>query len=49
MSSLSVEEKNEGVVCIDIGGNTTKIVVYVENKIIFVENLNLAGNDVTQT
>ena len=47
MSSLSTEEKNEGVVCIDIGGNTTKIVVYIENNIIFVENLNLAGNDVT--
>ena len=47
MSSLSIEEKNEGVVCIDIGGNTTKIVVYLENNIIFVENLKLAGNDVT--
>ena len=31
MSSLSIEEKNEGVVCIDIGGNTTKIVAYIEN------------------
>ena len=47
MSSLSIEEKNEGVVCIDIGGNTTKIVVYLENNIIFVENLSLAGNNVT--
>ena len=47
MSSLSVEEKNEGVVCIDIGANTTKIVVYIKNNIIFVENLKLAGNDVT--
>ena len=34
MSSLSIEEKNKGVVCIDIGGNTTKIVVYLENNII---------------
>ena len=42
MSSLSVEEKNEGVVCIDIGGNTTKIVVYIKNNIIFVENLKIS-------
>ena len=47
ISSLSIEEKNEGVVCIDIGGNTTKIVVYLANNIIFVENIKLAGNDVT--
>ena len=47
MSSLTKEEKNDGVVCIDIGGNTTKIVVYLENNIIFVENLALAGNNVT--
>ena len=47
MSSLTEEEKNDGVVCIDIGGNTTKIVVYLENNIIFVENLPLAGNNVT--
>ena len=47
MSSLTEEEKNNGVVCIDIGGNTTKIVVYLENNIIFVENLALAGNNVT--
>ena len=47
MSSLTKEEKNDGVVCIDIGGDTTKIVVYLENNIIFVENLALAGNNVT--
>ena len=47
MSSLTKEEKNDGVVCIDIGGDTSKIVVYLENKIIFVENLALAGNSIT--
>ena len=46
-SSLTNEEKIDGVVCIDIGGDTTKIVVYLENNIIFVENLSLAGNNVT--
>ena len=44
---MTTKEKNEGVVCIDIGGNTTKIIVYLQNNIIFVENLTLAGNDVT--
>ena len=47
ISSLTKEEKIDGVVCIDIGGDTTKIVVYLENNIIFVENLSLAGNNVT--
>ncbi len=47
ISSLTQEGKIDGVVCIDIGGNTTKIVVYLENNIIFVENLSLAGNNVT--
>ena len=47
ISSLTKKEKNDGVVCIDIGGDTTKIVVYLENNIIFVENLTLAGNNVT--
>ena len=47
ISSLTRKEKNDGVVCIDIGGDTTKIVVYLENNIIFVENLSLAGNNVT--
>ena len=44
---MTKKEKNDGVVCIDIGGDTTKIVVYLENNIIFVENLSLAGNNVT--
>ena len=47
ISSLTKEEKNEGVVCIDIGADTSKIVVCLENNIIFVENLSLAGNNVT--
>ena len=47
VSALTTKEKNEGVVCIDIGGNTTKVIVYLKNNIIFVENLTLAGNDVT--
>ncbi len=47
ISSSTSREKIDGVVCIDIGGDTTKIVVYLENNIIFVENLALAGNNVT--
>ncbi len=47
VSSLTKQEKNDGVVCIDIGGDTTKVVTYLENNIIFVENIPLAGNNVT--
>ncbi len=47
VSSLTKQEKNDGVVCIDIGGDATKVVTYLENNIIFVENIPLAGNNVT--
>ena len=47
MSCLTSKEKEEGVVCIDIGGETSKIVVFKNDNIIFAENLALAGNNVT--
>ena len=46
-SCLDNNEKKEGVLCIDIGAETTKIVVYSDNKIIFCKNLGLAGDNVT--
>ena len=46
-SCLDNNEKKEGVLCIDIGAATTKIVVYSDNKIVFCKNLGLAGDNVT--
>ena len=46
-SCLDTIQKKEGVLCIDIGAETTKIVVYSENKIVFCKNLCLGGDNVT--
>ena len=47
MAFLTEKEKNEGVLNIDIGAKTTKVVAYINKKIIFVKNLQVAGEDVT--
>ena len=44
---ISEEEKEKGVVNIDIGAKTTKIVAYIDKKIAFVKNIQIAGDDVT--
>ena len=47
MAFLTEKEKNDGVLNIDIGAKTTKIVAYINKKIVFVKNLYIAGEDVT--
>ena len=47
LSCLKKKEKEDGVVCIDIGAETTKVVVYLNEKIIYVDNLPVAGKNVT--
>ena len=44
---LKDEEKKNGVLNIDIGAKITKIVAYIDKKIVFVKNLQIAGEDVT--
>ncbi len=44
---LTDKEKSDGVLNIDIGAKTTKIVAYINKKIVFVKNLQIAGDDVT--
>ncbi len=44
---LSSKEKEEGSVCIDIGCETTKVVVFVESKMIYISNISVAGSNVT--
>ena len=46
-SSLTENEKNDGVACIDIGASTTKVVVMQDKKVIFSKILPLGGNNVT--
>ena len=47
ISSLTNSEKNQGSVCIDIGSSSSKVVVYLKNKIVYVANIPIGGNDVT--
>ena len=46
MAFLTEKEKNDGVLNIDIGAKTTKIVAYINKKIVFVKNLYIAGEDI---
>ena len=47
LAFLTNKEKDNGVLNIDIGAKTTKIVAYINKKIVFVKNLQIAGEDVT--
>ncbi len=45
---LSEEEKNTGVAMIDIGGETTSVVVFAEGSIVHSEILHIGGEDITR-
>ena len=45
-TGLLVVKKKKGFVCVDIG-ETTKVVVFVENKMIYISNISVAGSNVT--
>ncbi len=47
LAFLSNQEKQDGVLNIDIGARTSKVVAYINKKIVFVKNLQIAGDDVT--
>ena len=47
LAFLSEQEKKDGVLNIDIGAKTSKIVAYIDKKIVYVKNLQIAGDDVT--
>ncbi len=47
IACVSENEKKEGVICIDIGCETTKVVVYMKNNLIYAENFTLGGNNVS--
>ena len=47
LAFVSDQEKKDGVLNIDIGARTSKIVAYINKKIVFVKNLKIAGDDVT--
>ncbi|PDH55096.1 MAG: hypothetical protein CNE97_04545, partial [alpha proteobacterium MED-G10] len=44
---IGKEEKENGVINIDIGARTTKIVAYINKRIAYVKNIQIAGDDVT--
>jgi cell division protein FtsA len=47
-SALELEEKQQGVVLVDMGGGTTDIAVFVEGSIIHTASLPVGGNHITR-
>jgi len=45
--SLTQDEKKTGAVCVDIGAGSSKIVVFLKSKIVYVNSIPIGGNDVT--
>ncbi|MBF91572.1 MAG: cell division protein FtsA [Rickettsiales bacterium] len=48
LANLSEYEKKSGTVCIDIGYYSSKVVVFLKNKIIYTDNIPLGGIDITK-
>jgi cell division protein FtsA len=46
-ATLTKSEKNQGVACIDIGAKTSKISVFVEDKIVYTKVVPIGGEHVT--
>lgn len=46
-ANLTLKEKREGVACIDIGSTTTKIVVFLNDKIVYSNVIPLGGENVS--
>ena len=46
-ANLTNSEKNKGVACIDIGAKTSKITVFVEDKIVYTKVVPIGGEHVT--
>jgi cell division protein FtsA len=47
LSTLVEDEKNLGAICIDMGGGTTGVSVFLEGEVIFTGTVALGGNHVT--
>jgi len=47
VACLSENEKKDGVASIDIGSSSSKVTVYLNNKIVYSDNIPLGGSNVT--
>ncbi len=47
ISNLTTQEKRDGVACIDIGSTTSKVIVFLDNKIVYSNVIPLGGEHVT--
>ncbi len=47
ISNLTTNEKKEGVACIDIGSTTSKLVIFINDKIVYSNVIPLGGDHVT--
>ncbi len=47
LSCLSAEERDLGSVVVDMGGGTTSIAIFMENKLVYVDTIKVGGGRVT--
>ncbi len=47
LSNLTKDEKKNGVACIDVGATTSKVTVFINDKIVYSKNIPLGGEHVT--
>ena len=48
LACLVEDEKNLGAICLDLGGGTTTISVFLDNQLVFVGNVPVGGDNVTK-
>ncbi len=47
LANLTDNEKNEGVACIDIGSTSSKVIVFINNKVVYSNTIPIGGEHVT--
>ena len=48
LATLTADEVEHGAICIDIGGDTTNIAIFYDNRIMFTVTIALGGNHITR-
>ena len=48
LATLAADELAHGAICIDIGGETTNIAIFYDNRIMFTATIALGGNNITR-
>ena len=49
LSSLVKDERERGAACVDMGGDTTSLSIFLKNKMIYIGTVNKGGNQITDS